>query len=120
MPEVATRKPFDELVVEFLSDLSKELMLDKKAKLFPDIVTLGFWLRKSSVLKLKERFSDSENYSRVGRGIAFHIAPSNVPVNYAYSLFTGLICGNANIVRIPTKEFPQISIINRAINSVLD
>lgn len=120
MPEVATRKPFDESVVEFLSDLSKELMLDKKAKLFPDIVTLGFWLRKSSVLKLKERFSDSDNYSRVGRGIAFHIAPSNVPVNYAYSLFTGLICGNANIVRIPTKEFPQISIINRAINSVLD
>lgn len=120
MPEVATRKPFDELVVEFLSDLSKELLQDKKAKLFPDIVTLGFWLRKSSVLNLKERFLYDENCSSVGRGVAFHIAPSNVPVNYAYSLFTGLICGNANIVRIPTKDFPQISIINKAINNTLE
>lgn len=111
-------KPFDDSVVDFLNDLSKELMSRKTSRMFPDIVTLGFWLRKSSVLLLKERFVRSNNL--VGRGVAFHIAPSNVPVNYAYSLFTGLICGNANIVRIPTKDFPQVAIINAAINKILE
>ncbi|MCM1560741.1 MAG: hypothetical protein NC123_14545 [Butyrivibrio sp.] len=52
--------------------------------------------------------------------MAFHIAPSNVPVNYAYSLFTGLLCGNANVVRIPSKEFPQVEIINEAIRKALE
>lgn len=120
MQNVATIKPFDESIIKFLNDVSKELMQDRNAKLFPDIVTLGFWLRKSSLLKLKERFMTGEVYSRNGRGVAFHIAPSNVPVNYAYSLFTGMICGNANIVRIPTKDFPQVSIINSAIIKSLD
>nr|WP_256387206.1 acyl-CoA reductase [Roseburia sp. 1XD42-69] len=92
-------------------------MAGKDSRLYPDVVTLGFWLRKSSVLALKERFVSSRNM--VGRGVAFHIAPSNVPVNYAYSLFTGMLCGNANVVRIPSKDFPQVSIINNAINKVL-
>lgn len=118
MCDVATKQPFDEEVVAFLNDISKELMRDKDAKSFPDIVTLGFWLRKASISSLKERFCANDAF-RVGRGVAFHIAPSNVPVNYAYSLFTGLICGNANITRVPTKDFPQIGIINRAINKVL-
>ncbi len=110
-------KPFDPLVVDFLNSLSKELMTDKQSRIFSDVVTLGFWLRKSSILSLKDRFIRNDN--SVGRGVAFHIAPSNVPVNYAYSLFTGLICGNANIVRIPSKDFPQVSVINKAINKVL-
>lgn len=110
-------KPFDSLVVDFLNSLSKELMTDKQSRVFPDVVTLGFWLRKSSILLLKDRFIRNDN--SVGRGVAFHIAPSNVPVNYAYSLFTGLICGNANIVRTPSKDFPQVSVINKAINKVL-
>ena len=118
MKELVCLKPFDNHVIDFLNTLSKELMSGKNARLFPDIMTLGFWLRKSSVLKLKEKYlSDSR---LIGRGIAFHIAPSNVPVNYAYSLFTALICGNSNIVRIPSKDFPQVGIINSAINQVLN
>lgn len=118
MNQVAPRIPFDEEVTEFLNDVSKELMKDKDVKAFPDIVTLGFWLRKASVNGLKERFCKDGEF-RIGRGIAFHIAPSNVAVNYAYSLFTGLMCGNANIVRVPSKDFPQVSIINRILTKVL-
>lgn len=47
------------------------------------------------------------------------MAPSNVPVNFAYSLFTGLLCGNANIVRIPSKDFPQIQVIVDAVKKAL-
>ncbi len=120
LPNVAPKEPFAEDVLDFLNDLSRELMRSREAKAFPDIVTLGFWLRKSSVLALKERFAVSEGIFRIGRGVAFHIAPSNVPVNYAYSLFAGLLCGNANVVRVPSKAFPQVDIINETIRMALE
>lgn len=110
-------KPFDEGVVAFLDSLSKIILKEKSAKKFSDVVTLGFWLRKASVLEMKKQFDD--NQIRLGRGVVFHIAPSNVAVNYAYSLFTGLICGNANVVRIPSKGFKQIDIINKCIAEAL-
>ena len=120
LPEVAPKIPFAEDVLDFLNDLSKELMQSREAKKFPDIVTLGFWLRKSSILSMKKHFISSDSNIHVGRGTVFHIAPSNVPINYAYSLFAGLICGNANIVRVPTKAFIQVDIVNKCIRAVLE
>lgn len=119
LPEVRARIPFDDEIVDFLNDVSKELMGDRSAKAYSDVVTLGFWTRKGSVLKLKERFEKNDGM-HLGKGVAFHIAPSNVPVNFAYSLVTGLLCGNANVVRVPSKEFPQVGIICNAINKVLE
>ena len=83
------------------------------------MITFAFWIRKSSTSKLRERFDRDDGYFRLGRGVAFHIAPSNVPVNYAYSLVAGLLTGNANVVRIPSKDFPQVEIINNAIKKAL-
>lgn len=111
--------PFDARIIEFLADLSKGLMTDQKAKAYPDIITLGFWIRKTSVMKLKERFLKDDGDIHIGRGVAFHIAPSNVPVNYAYSLISGLLTGNMNIVRVPSKDFPQVTIINQIIGKTL-
>lgn len=119
LSKASPRKPFAENVIEFFSDVSKKLMSDSQARMYADVVTLGFWLRKASILGLRDRFINSDSTQMIGRGVAFHIAPSNVAVNYAYSLFTGLICGNANVVRIPSKDYTQIRIINKAINDVL-
>ncbi len=119
LKDVSSKCPFDDSVVDFLNVLSKILMKSREAKAYPDVITLGFWMRKSSVLALKERFQTESSDIKIGRGVAFHIAPSNVPVNYAYSLLTGLLTGNANVVRIPSKDFPQVSIINKAINEAL-
>lgn len=120
LKDVSPKCPFDDSVVDFLNSLSKILMKSREAKAYPDVITLGFWMRKSSVLALKERFVTESSDIKIGRGVAFHIAPSNVPVNYAYSLLTGLLTGNANVVRIPSKDFPQVSIINEAINEALE
>lgn len=120
MPSMPPKSPFDTDIISFLNDLSKELLISKEAKAFPDVVTLGFWIRSASINSLKERFMTHDENGHIGRGIVFHIAPSNVPVNYAYSLFTGLLCGNINIVRLPSKEYPQVEIINRVINKILD
>lgn len=115
MASVPAREPFDEEILDFLNDVSRTIMGMKEAKTYPDVITLGFWMRKASVLNLKKRFERNDGNLHVGRGLAFHIAPSNVPVNYAYSLITGLLTGNANIVRVPSKDFPQVGIINKAI-----
>ena len=53
------------------------------------------------------------------KDIAFHITPSNVATNFAYSLFFGLINGNSNIVKVPSKKHAQIEIICKSINKVI-
>ena len=120
MADISAKKPFDESILAFLDVLSKKMMKLPEAKVYPDIMTLAFWLRKSSMIHLKKRFEFTDECIHLGRGVVFHIAPSNVPVNYAYSLVTGLITGNANIVRIPSKDFPQVNIINNALNDALE
>ena len=119
--EVLALQPFDEKIVNFLNIISKKLLTDQEAKIYPDVITLAFWMRRASVEEIKKRFcGESKNIYKMGRGVVFHIAPSNVPVNYAYSLVSGLLCGNANVVRIPSKDFPQVRIINRAICNALN
>ena len=114
------KEPFSEDVLAFLNDVSRILMKDKRSKTYSDVITLGFWLRKASTLKLKERFDKKDNNIHLGRGVAFHIAPSNVPVNFAYSLVAGLLTGNTNIVRVPSKEFEQVEVITDEINAALN
>lgn len=111
--------PFDDRIVDFLNDLSRMLMGNRAAKSYSDIVTFGFWIRKSSVRRLKERFRTNDGALHLGRGVVFHVAPSNVPVNFAYSLAAGLLNGNANIVRVPSRSFPQVAILVEAMNAAL-
>ena len=117
---IPAKRPFDTSVLDFFNDLSKALMANKEAKLYSDVVTFAFWVRRSSAARWKEQFGKDDGNIHLGRGIAFHIAPSNVPVNYAYSLAAGLLTGNANVVRIPSKNFPQVRIINQVIQDVLN
>jgi len=111
--------PFDEDTISFLDLLSKEIMKDAMAKEFPDVATFAFWIRRSNIMKLKARFLDEDDFIRMGRGVTFHISPSNVAVNFAYSLVSALVCGNPAIVRVPSKEFIQIDIIAKALNNVI-
>ena len=119
LPNVPAKVPFDDSIVDFLNEVSRKLMGNRAAKAYSDVVTFAFWIRKSSVMRLKERFEKRDSALHLGKGVAFHIAPSNVPVNFAYSLVAGLLNGNANVVRVPSKDFSQVSIIAEAFNDVL-
>ena len=110
--------PYNENICNFITEFSKELNNNKFSKDFPDIKTLAFWCRKKNILNLKKKFIS--NKTRVGLGLIFHITPSNIPTNFAYSLIFGLITGNSNIVKVPSKKFEQISIICDALNKVLN
>lgn len=109
--------PFDDLVIDFLNTLSKELYNEKDIRQFPDVATFAFFCRKANVSALKNKFLDEKSIN-IGRGVVFHIAPSNVPVNFAYSLVAGLLAGNINIVRIPSKSFEQVQMIINALRRV--
>ena len=52
---------------------------------------------------------------KLGRGVAFHVAPSNVPINFAVSFTSSLLAGNINIVRLSNKEFEQVDIIVKSL-----
>tara|TARA_B100000780_G_scaffold213694_1_gene153222 strand:- start:8 stop:1219 length:1212 start_codon:yes stop_codon:yes gene_type:complete len=110
---------FSTITCRWLSDLSRFLLKDPKTKKYPDVATFAFFCRKANLSKLKVNHTNP-NQMRIGKGIAFHIAPSNVPVNFAYTLISGLLAGNINIVKIPSKYFEQIDIIVNAINKTLE
>ena len=118
MDALPARPPFDGEVLAFLNDISRGLLASRSE--YPDVVTFAFWIRRASTQGLKNRFVQQDGNIHLGRGTAFHIAPSNVPVNYAYSLAAGLLTGNANIVRLPSKPFPQTEQINAGINAALE
>jgi hypothetical protein len=103
--------PFADEVIEELDALSKALMKDPVSRQYPDVVTFGFFIRKANIQKLKAVFSSQDSVIRLGWGVVFHIAPSNVPVNFAYSVVAGLLAGNTNVVRVSQKQFPQVDII---------
>jgi hypothetical protein len=106
---------FDESIIEYLDLLSKSIFKNPKSVLYPDLITFAFWIRKSSIYSIRSRYLGQ---FRIGKGTVFHIAPSNVPINFAYSLVTGLLSGNSNIVRLSSKNFEQINILCDIINKL--
>jgi len=115
MQTVRSLRPFDESVLSFFNDLSTLLM--KSGHEYSDVATFGFWCRKAALLHEKEKYDDID--VRLGRGVIFHSTPSNVPVNFAFSFAAGLLAGNANIVRLPARDFEQAKIICNAVNELL-
>lgn len=109
-------QPFDERVLDFLNELSKSLI--QKWKSYPDIITFAFWCRRTSLMREKAKYGNFD--SRLGRGIVFHSTPSNVPINFAFSLVAGLLAGNINIVRLPAKNFFQVKCIINEMKRLFD
>ena len=115
--EKKTLNPFDDIICDFFDSLSQDIFKKKNIFNDSDILTLGFWLRKKNILKLKNSFYDEEFKRPLG--IVFHITPNNVPINFAYSLFFGLITGNTNIVKVPSKKYLQVEYLCQSINNLL-
>ena len=101
-------EPFSDCVINFLNDVSSCLLKSSKIREFTDLSAFAFWARKANIQKKKENFSE---FNRLGRGLCFHIAPSNIPVNSVFSYAFALLAGCSNIVRLPSKDFPQVDFI---------
>ena len=104
------RPTWDERTVEFLGEFSRNLMNDPRSRRFEDIMSYAFWIRNASLRQIKEHYYlHVEN--KIGRGVAFHVAPSNVPINFAVSFTSSLLAGNINVVRLSNKRFEQVDIV---------
>ena len=109
-----TYKIFEINTINFLDDVSQEIIKNKKYSEYTDIITFAFFIRKKNLIKISREYKSKNQI--IGRGSAFHVAPSNIPINFAYSLVFGLLSGNSNIVRLPSKNFIQIKTLILAIH----
>ena len=110
--------PFADEVLAFLSDLSSLLMKTPAARPYPDVITFAFFCRRAHLEQLKADYEGALD-NRLGRGLTFHIAPSNVPINFAYSLAAALLAGNACVVKASSQDFPQTRIVCSAMKQLL-
>lgn len=113
-----TFSPFDPKIIKFLDTISKTILLDKKINKFPDLKQFGFWCRKSNLINLSKNYQFKKTIT--ARGVALHIPPSNVPLNFAFSLAFGLLSGCTNIVRVPSRNFDQIAILLKILSKILN
>lgn len=109
--------PYSEEALAFCAELSKVLLCSPMSRVYPDISALAFWCRRANLLRLQENCPEAEQ--RLGRGLCFHVAPGNIPINFAFSYLFGLLSGCANIVRLPSKRFPQTDVVCNAIKETL-
>lgn len=117
MENVPVLPLFSDEALGFLDCLSKRLMENGEARRYPDVIAYAFWIRKAHMEQV--RMSYRTEAQRVGRGVAFQIAPSNIPVQFAISMAYALIAGNASVIRVSDRNFEQVRIICEAIQDVL-
>ena len=112
------RKIFDDKVMDYLGRVSETILHDSLARQYSDVITYAFYVRRANLNKLREKYG-SESMKYMGRGLTFHIAPSNVAINFAYTMTAGLLAGNVCVVKASSKEFAQTRIVAKAFKSVL-
>ena len=97
-------------------------MRDPRSRPLPQMVAVGFWLRRAEVQRLADRFAALEEAGaiRVPRGLAFHVPPTNVDTVFMYSLIVSFLVGNRNLVRVsPNRPSEQATLLCELLRDVL-
>ncbi len=110
-------QPYSAEAINFFAELSKNLLANPAIRIYSDIAGFAYWCRRANLLRLSRSFDIRDR--RIGRGIVLHISPSNVPVNFAFSLAFGLLSGNSNIVRLSESSHAQVDVICEEISKLL-
>lgn len=118
LPGIPALEPFSPRIIDLMDRLARTLLSHPAARRFPDAAVLAFWCRRAALEERKMSYPDGK--FRIGRGMAFHIAPGNVPLNFAYSLAAGLLAGNTNVVRLPAASFPQADLVCGVLEDLLN
>jgi len=93
--------PFDARAVKFVKRFSQKLLTAPGIRQHPELAALGHWFRGASLHRLAQKYPrDTGDALVLGRGLAFHIAPSNVDSVFMYSWLLSLLAGNVNVVRL--------------------
>lgn len=114
--KINIEQPYNKIALDFIDEFSSLLRKHKNFKKYPDLHFLSLWSSKKEILKKKNYYNRDQK--RFGRGLVFHVTPSNLPTNFAYSFLVGILSGNSNIVKLPSKTFEETKIILEVINTI--
>lgn len=113
--------PFDPHAQAFIVALSKMLREEARFRPYGEFAALAFWMRDAHIKQLHQRFAQQMGKRVwIARGVAFHIAPTNVDTIFIYSWFLSMLCGNANIIRISPNSGAQTTLLLEALTLLLD
>lgn len=118
--DVPAWAPFASEAVTFVADLSRTILSDRSLRTHPEVVAFGHWIRRRHLQELEETFRRrSDGLRRVGRGLAFHIAPANVDSIFLYSTLLSLLAGNSNVVRVSGRTSGQLDFFIHTVGELL-
>ena len=110
----------DDRVRDFLIAFSRQLLRPEISRRFPELGSLGFFLRRGEIAKSIERLHDGSSGSRfVPRGLVLHFPPANVDTIFVYSWAMSALAGNANIVRISSRSAGAAEVVIDTLNATL-
>jgi hypothetical protein len=109
----------DERVVTFLIALARRLLAPSVARTFPELTSLGFFLRKAEIRRALAELTDQPGRLRFPRGLVFHVPPANVDTIFVYSWALSALAGNPNIVRISSRSAGAADVVLDALNATL-
>ncbi|KFU81142.1 Acyl-CoA reductase (LuxC) [Amycolatopsis lurida] len=112
----------DPRVVEFLTKFARKLLVPATARRFPELASLGFFLRKGEIAKALKTLSTLETSGdalRFPRGLVFHVPPANVDTIFVYSWALSALAGNHNVVRVSSRSAGAAETVLAALNAAL-
>jgi hypothetical protein len=110
----------DERIRDFLATFSRRLLRPDLARRYPELGSLGFFLRRGEIARSVERLSDGAGGARrFPRGLILHFPPANVDTIFVYSWALAALAGNTNIVRVSRRSAGAAAGILEALQEVL-
>lgn len=108
----------DERIVDFLVSFARKLLAPTTARRFPELASLGFFLRRGEITKVLSSLTRADAL-RFPRGLVFHVPPANVDTIFVYSWALSALAGNRNVVRISPRSAGAASTVVDALNEAL-
>jgi hypothetical protein len=108
----------DPRIGDFLAAFARRLLAPSLARRFPELGSLGFFLRRNEIVRAVARMQAAPDGAPGGgpegqgagnvyvfpRGLVFHVPPANVDTIFVYSWALSALAGNANVVRISARS----------------
>ncbi|MBO0839652.1 MAG: gamma-glutamyl phosphate reductase [Sciscionella sp.] len=109
----------DQRLIDFLTGFARRLLAPALARRFPELASLGFFLRKGEIARELSTIDTNPDVLRFPRGLVFHVPPANVDTVFVYSWALSALAGNRNVVRISPRAGGAAGAVLDALNDAL-
>lgn len=95
---------FCETSLQYTDALSQALLQDPACRNWPDLIALGFWLRRAQLTQMLSTYQQQADLCFKPLGWVFHAAPANVDSLFMYSGILSFLVGNCNLIRLSSRS----------------